>query len=823
MRVLKFGGTSLGTPANIQSMMKIVETAKRKHGEVVLIVSAFSGVTDALLEMGRMAESREEKYKEALDSLEKRHLDAARHLLEEGELRTCILNNIADTVSELSSVLQGIYLLRELSLKTMDFLMSFGETLSAYIISEAFKGIEVEAEFLDTRNLFKTNENFGCAGVYFERTYQNIQEYFSNRIPLQVATGFISSTFNNETTTLGRGGSDFTASIFGAGLEASAIEIWTDVDGVMTADPRKVKNASAIVEMSYEEAMEMSHFGAKVLHPPTMHPAIEKNILIIIKNSFRPDALGTSISYKTERKDHSIRGISSIDKISLLRIQGAGMVGIAGICMRLFGALARKGISIILITQASSEHSICLAVSPYQAGDAKREIEEEFSLEIYANQIDEVIVEHNLAAIAVVGENMRHSPGISGKVFSALGRSAVNVIAIAQGSSELNISFAVRQSEEIKALNVIHDAFFRPDCKVIHLFILGKGLIASTLFSQLCKQKEYLKRKQGIEIKVVGFADSKKMVFDEDGIDGISWRERLQYSSLPMKIEDFIKRMEEFGKRNTIFVDCTASEEPPLFYEKILLKGFSIVAPNKMANSGPYEMWSSLRNVSRRSKASFMYETNVGAGLPIIGTLKDLLFSGDGILKAEAVLSGTLSHIFNNLNERKTFSALLKDAMDKGFTEPDPRRDLSGLDVARKILILARECGAVLELSDVLLEKIVPEEYLQGDWNEDFFDRIQKIDEYFENKRAGAASRSKALRYIATYESGKARVDLEEIGMEHPFYFLSGSDNIVAFTTQRYKENPLLVRGPGAGAAVTSAGVFADIMKVSNEGEDVAL
>lgn len=807
-RVLKFGGSSLATASHLSAVIEIV--SKKQEECILLVVSAFSGVTDQLIEMGNLAAKQEKRFEQLLESLERRHVDTAKSLINDGELRSCILSNIQNSIAQVGDLLQGVFLLRELSPRTLDFLMSFGEMLSAYVLSEAFKAKGLSADFLDARELLKSDENFGNARLYFERSYQNIKEYFQDKKPLQVVTGFIASTFNGETSTLGRGGSDFTASIFARALEVEEVEIWTDVDGVMTADPRKVKNAFPISRMSYEEAMEMSHFGAKVLHPPTMHPAVEKDISIIIKNSFNPGFPGTMITAGPLKNGHPIRGISSIDEIALIRVQGPGMVGIAGTSHRIFGALAKKKINIILITQASSEHSICLAVPPEDAWNAKREIEEEFSLEIYAHEIEEVIVEKGVSVIAVVGENMHHVPGIAAKVFSALGQNSINVIAIAQGSSELNISLVVKKEEELKALNVIHDAFFCEKKESLSLFILGSGSIGSTLFTQICEQKKKL-LEMGIDLSLKGLADSKNMVFDDNGIEEIGWRERLKYSPLKMDISRFISFMKE--SHRPIFVDCTASEEIADFYESILDAGISIVTPNKAANSGSYARWKALQDTARRRNCAYLYEANVGAGLPLIRTLRSLLDAGDKVIKIEAVLSGSLSYVFNHLSHETSFSKAFQEAIEKGYTEPDPKRDLQGLDVQRKILILARESGYELEPSDVQMEELFPAAMIEG--IEDFQKALKILDSFFQERLEKAQGR--VLRFVAVFENGKAKVSLKEFGPEHPFASLCGSDNMLVLKTERYRQSPLLIQGPGAGALVTAGAVFSDIILASGK------
>jgi bifunctional aspartokinase / homoserine dehydrogenase 1 len=814
MKIMKFGGSSLSTPTRLTSVAQIILDASQEGEPIVVVVSAFEGVTDQLIKMGRIAAAGDNTYLEAVTLLEKRHSDAVKAVIPEGERQRCIVNNMKNSLSELSDILHGVFLLKELSSRTLDFIMSFGELFSAYVLSEIITEVGGDAEFLDARDLVKTDNSFGCARVYSERTDQNIKEYFDGRTRMQIATGFIASTFNNETTTLERGGSDYTASLFARALDATVIEIWTDVDGIMTADPKKVSGAFPVDAMTYEEAMEMSHFGAKVLHPPTMLPAVEKKIPIHIRNTFNPEARGSIITEMPPSSEYSIKGISSIDAVSLLRIHGGGMVGIAGIAMRIFNALSRKEINIILITQASSEHSICIAVRPEAALLAKREIEDEFSLEMYAHQIEEVLIEDDLSIVAVVGENMRRFPGIAGKVFAALGESGVNVTAIAQGSSELNISLVVKRSDEAKALNVIHSAFFLWEHKTANLFIVGTGLVGSALVSQIRCQREILKQNNHIDINIVALGDSKKMVFNEHGIDLIGWRDRLNFSPLEMDMEKFVKEMKRLNMRNAVFVDCTAEEDMVLSYDEILKASASLVTANKEGCTGRYDDYLGFKTCARKNGRRFLYETNVGAALPIIRTIKDLINSGDKILKIEAVLSGTLSYIFNMLDEKTAFSSLVRRAQEMGYAEPDPRNDLNCRDVAKKILILARESGATLEMEDVAVEALIAERYFETDSVDAFLEGIQGCDEIFEEKRKRAVTQGKKLRYIARYEKGKASLALQEVGEDHPFYRMSGNENIISFTTERYSECPLVIKGPGAGGEVTAAGVFADIMQV---------
>ncbi len=806
MKVLKFGGTSVGSSENIR---KVIETVK-SAGKTAVVVSAFSGITDQLIDTANLAAKSDKKYDLNLQAIKQRHSKACKELVPQKNQQICT-KNVKIILQELEDILEGIFLIREISKRTMDLVMSFGERLSAYIISKA-----MDAEFLDARKLVKTDDNFGYAKVDFKKTDKNIQEYFKKNKKLQIITGFIGSTEDEETVTLGRGGSDYSASIFGAALNAEEIEIWTDVDGIMTADPRKVKKAFSLKRISYIEAMEMSHFGAKVIHPPTMQPAMNKNIPIRIKNTLNPSFNGSIISKKTDSGNHPIKGISSINDIAILRIQGSGMVGIPGVSKRLFGALSREKINVILISQASSEHSICMAIDPKTSRLAKVAIEEEFSTEIKSKQIEEVIIEENLSIIAIVGENMRNTPGIAGKLFQALGKNGINIVAIAQGSSELNISTVISRTDEMKALNAIHDTFFLSNTKSLNLFIAGVGHIGSTLLAQLEKQFEFLKKHQSLEIKIVALSNSKKMHFDDNGIEINNWKKVLALSNQKSVASEFVNKMIALNLPNSIFVDCTSNEEIASYYEKILLESISIVTPNKKANSGSLTSYKKLQVAASKGNVKFLYETNVGAGLPIISTLDDLLYSGDKIQKIEAVLSGTLSYIFNSYKGKVKFSDIVKQAREKGYTEPDPRDDLNGLDFGRKLLILARETGKDLEMQNIKIQNLVPENCRKTSSIEEFFKKLQENDKHFDDLKNGAEKKEKKLCYIGKIEGDKASVELQEIDNKHPFYSLSGSDNIISFTTNRYNERPLVVKGPGAGAEVTAAGVFADIIRIAN-------
>ncbi len=812
MKILKFGGTSVETPEKIFQVIHILERYLKKKEEICVVFSAFSGVTDRLIETGKMAEKGDINYIELLKNLKERHINTADILTG----HTCpIFSIIDDMFQELANVLHGVYLIKELSPRTLDFIMSFGERLSASIISEALNVIHIENEYLDARAVIKTDNNFGNGKVNQELTGTLIKDYFQSHRKLQIITGFIASTEHNETTTLGRGGSDYSASIFASALGATEIEIWTDVDGIMTTDPKKVKKAFPVKHISYKEAMELSHFGAKVIYPPTLIPAFEKKIPVRIKNTFNQDFIGTLISDTPVTGRYLVKGISSIENISLLRVEGSGMIGVAGIAMRLFGALARGKINIILITQASSEHSICFAISPEKTTFAKTIIEDEFSREIKLKEIDEVIVEDNFSIIGIVGENMKRTPGISGRLFQSLGKNGINVVAIAQGSSELNISVVINRHDEAKALNVIHEAFFLSDTKSLHVFLAGTGQIGKTLIKQIEKQKEYLLREHSLDIKLTGLANTKKMFFDEDAICLSDWKEILQDKGETSCTEKFIKTIKDLNLANSVFVDCTASEKIITFYKDLLKSSISIVTPNKKANARDYKTYKELKDTAAKYGAKYLYETNVGAALPVISTLKDLIASGDKILKIEAILSGTLSYIFNNFTGDRRFSAVVKEAKDRGFTEPDPRDDLNSVDAARKLLILARETGLAIELEDIKIEGFLPANCREAKSVDEFMIELEKSDEYFEHIKREAEKKEKSLRYISSLEGNKGTISLKEIDRNHPFFTLSGSDNIIAFTTERYKERPLVVKGPGAGAEVTASGVFADIIRIS--------
>ncbi len=815
MRVLKFGGTSVGSVENISKMLAIVADAQKKHGRIVVVFSAMSGITNSLLEAAALASQSDEKYKTIVKNIENKHFEVINALIE-AKNQSKAMGSVKMYLNELEDILQGIFLIRELSDRTKDIVVSFGERLSTYIISEIIRQEQPDVKFVDARTLIKTDNTFTNAKVNFKTTEVNIKNYFEANKSLQLVTGFVASTDKNETTTLGRGGSDYTAAIIGAALDCEEIEIWTDVDGMLTADPRVVKNAFTLPNVSYIEAMELSHFGAKVIYPPTLLPAFAKKIPISIKNTFNPSHPGTLITDNSAQGNYTIKGITSIGDIALVNVQGSGMMGEAGFSGRLFTALAKNKINIILITQASSEYSISFAVTPSDAKKTKSVLEDEFENEFKSGKLEPLKIDNEVSIIAIIGENMKHTPGISAKMFKALGINGINVIAIAQGSSEYNLSVVIKKSDLSKALNALHEGFFASDLHTLNVFVVGLGLIGKTLLKQISAQKEYLAKNKSVEINIVGISNSKKMLLKPTGIDINDWEKALDDKGEAADLDLFFDKMRKLNLPNSIFVDNTSNKDIVKYYESTLKSSISVVTPNKVANSGPYEYYKKLQRAAAEHNVQFLYETNVGAGLPIIGTLKDLLNSGDRIIRIEAVLSGTLSFIFNSYKAGTSFHDIVKDAKAKGYTEPDPRDDLNGMDVARKILILARDSGFELEPSDVQVENILPQNCVDAKTVEEFFAELNKSNDHFEKRRAAAEKEGKVLRFIATLEDGKATVTLKAVDGNHPFYSMQGSDNIISFTTERYKDRPLVVKGPGAGAEVTAAGVFADVIKVGS-------
>lgn len=814
MKVLKFGGTSVGKPENLKTIFQIVAKEIQSGTDVITVFSALSKVTDQLTEMSRLAAKRDVAYKTVYDDLRNRHFQFIEKVMPPVE-RESVIAEIESILSELQDIVHGVYLLKELSGQSLDLILSFGERLSCTIIAAYGKSAGHATHYADARQIFTTNDHFGAARIISNITTPKIQALFQNYTGVPVVTGFIAATEDGVTTTLGRGGSDLTASLIGAALDAEEIQIWTDVNGFMSADPHKVKEAFSLRELSYEEAVELSHFGAKVLFPPTIQPVIDKKIPVRIMNTFNPDFPGTVIKKNPSANGGFIKGITSIRHISLLTVQGSGMIGVSGISSRLFGALAKVNVNVILISQASSEHSICVAILHDSVHKAKTAIEEEFSMEIKVRMVDPVIVENDLIIIAVVGERMRKTTGLAGRLFSALGEKTINVVAIAQGSSELNISIVIDQKDEDQALNAIHNAFFAKKVKV-NLFLFGVGLIGSALIEQIRSNYINLLNKYALDLKVVGLANSRKMLIDKDGIDLNDWRKSLNDSPVKTDMQVLLAEIKKLNLDNNVLVDCTASAEIVTHYEQVLTGRTSIVTANKIGNTGSYSQYVKFRDLARSQHVHFLYETNAGAALPIISTLRDMINSGDRIIKIEAILSGTISYILNNFVQGKKFSEVVREAKTKGYTEPDPRDDLSGLDFARKVLILAREIGNPTELADIQIEPILPENCYKAPSIEAFFEELEKSNAYFDKLLQQAHAEGKVLRYIAIYENEKTSMKLEKVNSAHPFYSLSGSDNIIAFTTNRYAENPLVIKGAGAGAEVTAAGVMADIFKIAN-------
>ncbi len=813
MKILKFGGTSVGSIDSIRSVLEIVKRSYEAGDQPVIVLSAMGGVTNLLT---RLAEDASEGrgFSDGLKELEARHFAVVKQLIAV-KLQNPVFTKLKLYLNELEDLLQGISSLRELSLQSKDLVLSYGERCSAFLVSKIAEQYFPEALFVDAIQLIQTDSHFGSAHVNQALSAQLIHAFVAeNPDRLLFITGFIAGNEQGRVTTLGRGGSDYTAAIIGAALDAKAIEIWTDVDGMLTADPRIVKKAFSLPVLSYTEAMELSYFGARVIYPPTMIPAFLKKIPIVIRNTFNPDFAGTTIQYDSGKTTLPIKGISSIAAISIINLIGSGMVGRAGFSGRLFTLLAREQINVVLITQSSSEHSITFAVHPADALKAKELITREFELELQANKLLTPEIEGSLSVLAIVGENMKRTPGMAGKLFHALGRNGINVRAIAQGSSEYNISVIIAQSDLSKALNAVHDAFFAKLNKTLHVFNVGTGNIGSTLFRQIHEQHGFLLDNNDIEINVVGISNSRKMFFNSDGIGLTDWATQLQEYGETANLEAFVNRMKLMNLPNCVFIDNTASELPVQYYEGLFKSNISIVTCNKIANSGRFGQYKALKDAARKHGVDFFYETNVGAGLPIVRVLRDLMLSGDRILRIEAILSGTISYIFNNFTGEASFHDVVKQAQQLGYTEPDPRDDLKGMDFMRKMLILARDAGYAIEPEDVALGAILPDNCLQASSVSDFYAALQSSDSHFKALKERAQQEKKAIRYIGKLEAGNVSIALELVGEDHPFYTLSGSDNIISFTTERYKERPLVVKGPGAGAEVTAAGVFADLVNV---------
>ena len=809
MKVLKFGGTSVGSVQGILNVKKIVEA---QNEPVIVVVSALSGVTDQLYKLSKLASEGDDAYLTEYQNMLSRHLEMV-----EAVVLTEKTEQVTELVKiqfgDLSNILRGIYLIKDSSAKIIDTIVSYGESISSIIVANVIEG----AVHLDSKSIIKTNNQFDKHIVDFEKTNALIVDKFKSSAAISVCAGFISTdSKTNFVTNLGRGGSDYTAAILAAALNAHLLEIWTDVDGFMTADPRIISNTYVIEKLSFSEAMELCNFGAKVIYPPTIFPVFHKNIPVVIKNTFNPEAAGTYISNeKVTEVSKAIKGISSINDTSLITIQGLGMVGVIGVNYRIFRILAKNGISVFLVSQASSENTTSIGVRNVDSELAVKALREEFAAEIALGEIDNIFSEDELATVAIVGDNMKRTPGIAGKLFGTLGKNGINVVACAQGASETNISFVTDRKSLRKALNVIHDSFFLSEYQVLNIFVVGVGLVGSSLLDQIKKQQQKLMSQNGLKLNVVGIASSKKMLFDRAGIKLENFKEELNAKGMDATPHLICKEILTMNIFNAVFVDCTANEHISDLYQTLLENNTSVVTANKLAASSAYEKYANLKETSRRRGVKFLFETNVGAGLPIISTMNSLINSGDHIQKMEAVLSGTLNFIFNTISSEIPISKAILMAKEAGFAEPDPRIDLSGKDVIRKLVILAREAGYKVEQTDVVKNLFIPEKFFAGSLD-DFWKSVPELDAEFEQKRLALTAQNKRWRFVAKMENGNCSVGLQEVDNMHPFFDLQGSNNIILITTERYNEFPMMIKGYGAGAGVTAAGVFSDIMSIAN-------
>lgn len=803
----------MGSTRAIEQVCNII-LHQKPQGRFVIVASAMSGITDKLIRCGQLAGQSQEPYKELLAEIETQHLDTIRTLFPI-TAQSSLISQVKKKLNALEILCDGIFQVGELSKRSLDKIMSFGELMSSYLLTEKLKQLGAPATWKDSRELILTDAHFGAAHVNFLATNHQIGEYFQEeKADYVVIPGFVAATPEGETTPLGRGGSDYTAAIMAAALNAEVLDIWTDVSGMMTADPRLVSQAIPIPHISYEEAMELSHFGAKVIYPPTIQPVMNKRIPIWIRNTFAPEDYGTLIHVQDgHNRSYPVTGISGIQHIALLTLEGSGMIGIPGFSKRLFDALLQERINVVLITQSSSEHSITVGIHEADMLKAKTTVDSEFAQEIQEKQIEPLLVERDMCIVAVVGDKMKNHHGTSGKLFGALGRNGVNVRAIAQGSTEKNISAVINRADIKKALNVIHEAFFEEPLKQVNVFIAGVGNVGSKLLEQLEQQHNYLQQELGLQIRVTGIANSRKMLFGHESIQLSQWRDQLQEKGEPSDMWAFVQKIKSLNLRNSVFVDNTASADVAAVYGEFLQHGISVVTCNKIACSSDYAAYKKLKDLARRYNASFLFETNVGAGLPVINTLNDLIRSGDKVNSIAAVLSGSLNYVFNHFTGDASFRDVVQAAQDEGYTEPDPRIDLSGTDVMRKILILARESGAVMELNEITNHSFLPPACLEAPSVAGFYEQLDVHAAHFRELRQQADKEGKRLKFVARYENGKASVGLQSVAPDHPFFKLEGKDNIVLYTTNRYSEQPLIVRGAGAGADVTASGIFADIIR----------
>lgn len=815
MKVLKFGGTSVATPESIRQVVAIVRETHAR-GPAIVVVSALGGVTNELLAACEKAARRDEGYRQIHAALERRHLETARAVVAERE-QTAIETEVRQRCSDLADLLHGVFLLREATARTLDSIGSYGERLAAVLVAAAMRAAGLDAEACDARQLILTDAGFGRAQVELEASYARIRNYFRESRRLQVVTGFIAATAEGQTTTLGRGGSDYTAALLGAAVRADLVEIWTDVDGVMSADPRLVAAAVPLAELSYAELMELSHFGAKVVYPPTVHPARSQGIPLLIKNTFHPQAPGTRVLEKAAPSVAPVRGIASIRRVALMRFEGDGIVGVPGVAMRLFGALARQGVSVILISQGSSEHSICFAVAPEDADAARKVVGSEFALERRLGIVDELVVEDEMAVVAAVGEEMRERPGIAGRIFSVLGAHGVNVHAIAQGSSELNVSLVVPRAAEGRALGAIHDAFFAPYRQRVVVAIAGVGRVGGALLGQIAHAAPELAAKENLELRLAAVASSRRMAVERGGFAPESWSERLTNEGVELDYAELLKQLGRPEGDVRIFVDCTASEEVTELYSQLIERGIGVVAANKRWFAGPSASWRELRARAARQRVPLLFEATVGAGLPVVATLIALRRTGDVVQRIDGVLSGTCNAVLDRVMSGERLSRAVEWAHAQGLTEPHPYDDLSGADVARKLCILARESGREIELDQIEVEPLLP----GARWAEmpldTFWTALPEIDEVFEEHRRRAEEGGRILRYVASLDESGARVSLQAVEPGHPAATVTGPDNLIAFHTVRYHQAPLVVRGPGAGPEVTAAGVFGDILAAATQ------